>query len=54
MKSNNITGNNGLDPDDYDYVETCGCGETEVWEHIETKENYLCASRDTKVLALSE
>jgi len=25
-------------PEDYDYVETKGCGETEVWEHCETKE----------------
>lgn len=37
-KSNNIQGNNNINPDDYDYVETCGCGETEVWEHTETKE----------------
>ncbi len=25
-------------PEDYDYVETMGCGETEMWEHHETKE----------------
>ena len=27
-----------VDEEDYDYVETKGCGETEVWEHCKTKE----------------
>ena len=25
-------------PEDYDYVETMKCGETEKWRHCETKE----------------